>query len=552
MARERRGKAQAEHTEATLDPGRPLASAELPSSRFLAVYEIGKQLLEQREPAQVLATIHAAILQHLAPDHACVLGVEKDGALRPVLSHALDLSGPQAQWPISSTVVQRVLADGLAVLASDVRQDAKFSGSGSIQRFRIRSVMCVPLGKPARGVLYVDNRSERPFKPEDLEFLTAVSRYAALVFERSLEHAQTSEALARSGDEVEALRSELLRHEIVGASKALLDAFDALSRFARSGARVMIRGETGTGKELFARAYAAASGRLARAYVPVTIPALSPGLVESELFGHVRGAFTEATRDKKGRLEVAHGGVLFLDEVGDIEPNLQTKLLRFLDSGELYRVGDTQPRRVDALVVSATNRPLEKDVADGRFRADLLARLGHAVRLPPLRERLEDVPLLVEHFLRRFDRGTPPKRFAPETLEILMRHSWPFNVRELQQVVERTTCLVDRDAAAARRRRRSGAEPHPEGAGLHEGQQAQGDRAAEGLARDVLPAARGVRPAQEGRARRRLGAFVRSSTGVRQSNAAPYTPAIVLKHLRPRAVVPARHPACSMRRARGG
>jgi transcriptional regulator with GAF, ATPase, and Fis domain len=445
MAKERRGRAEAEHTEATLDPGAPLAQAELPASRFLAVYQIGKELLEQREPARVLATIHGAILKYLAPDHACVLAVERDGALRPVLCHALDLSGARERWPISSTVVQRVLGDGLAVLASDVSQDARLSGAGSIQRFRIRSVMCVPLGKPPRGVLYVDNRSERPFKAQDLEFLTAVSRYAALVFERSLEHAQTSEALARSGDEVDALRSELTRHEIVGSSRALLDAFDALTRFARSGARVMIRGETGTGKELFARAYAAASGRLARAYVPVTIPALAPSLVESELFGHVRGAFTEATRDKKGRLEVAHGGVLFLDEVGDIEASLQTKLLRFLDSGELYRVGDTEPRRVDALVVSATNRPIEKDVADGRFRADLLARLGHLVRVPPLRERLEDVPPLVEHFLRRFDRGPRPRRFAPETLELLARHSWPFNVRELQQVVERTVCLVDRD-----------------------------------------------------------------------------------------------------------
>jgi DNA-binding NtrC family response regulator len=175
----------------------------------------------------------------------------------------------------------------------------------------------------------------------------------------------------------------------------------------------------------------------------VPIPALAPTLVESELFGHVRGAFTEATRDKKGRLEMADGGVLFLDEIGDVEPNLQTKLLRFLDSGELFRVGDTAPRRVNALVVSATNRPLEHDVEAGRFRADLLARLGHAIVLPPLRERPEDVPLLVEHALTRLERGTLRHRFAPETLEVLTRHSWPFNVRELQQVVERAVCLVD-------------------------------------------------------------------------------------------------------------
>jgi len=165
--------------------------------------------------------------------------------------------------------------------------------------------------------------------------------------------------------------------------------------------------------------------------------------VESELFGHVRGAFTEATRDKKGRLELADKGVLFFDEVGDVEPAIQTKLLRFLDSGELFRVGDTQSRRVDALVVSATNRPLEKDVEGGRFRGDLLARLGHVIQVPPLRERPDDVPLLVEHFLRRYDRGQ--KSLTDDALAVLRAHRWPFNVRELQQVVERTVCLVDKD-----------------------------------------------------------------------------------------------------------
>ena len=182
--------------------------------------------------------------------------------------------------------------------------------------------------------------------------------------------------------------------------------------------------------------------------MPVTIPALAPTLVESELFGHVKGSFTEARADRKGRLEVAHGGVLFLDEVGDIEPALQTKLLRFLDSGELFRVGDNQARHVDALVVSATNRPLEKDVEDGRFRGDLLARLGHVIAIPPLRERPSDIPLLVEHFLGRHGGG---RTFAPEAMALLSAHDWPFNVRELQQVVERAVCLVDREVDHARR-----------------------------------------------------------------------------------------------------
>jgi DNA-binding NtrC family response regulator len=294
-------------------------------------------------------------------------------------------------------------------------------------------------------VIYLDNRSERSFSKEDLEFLTALARYASLVWERTEEYARAEEALKLSDERSQLFQEELLRHQIVGRSPSLLAAYDTLRRFAKSGARVLLRGETGTGKELFARAYATHAGRSGGPYVPVPVPALSPTLVESELFGHVRGAFTEAARDKKGRLELAHKGVLFLDEVGDIEAALQVKLLRFLDSGELYRVGDTEARRVDTRVVSATNRPLEKDVEAGRFRGDLLARLGHEVRIPALRERPEDVPVLVEHFLSLYDRGPERKRFAPETLRVLQGHAWPFNVRELQQVVERAVCLVDRE-----------------------------------------------------------------------------------------------------------
>jgi two-component system response regulator HydG len=263
------------------------------------------------------------------------------------------------------------------------------------------------------------------------------------VLERAEEQARTSEALRLSDERLALLEGELLRHKIVGRSRKLLASYDALRRFAKAGARVLLRGETGTGKELFARAYAASSPRAGRAYIPVPIPALAPTLVESELFGHVRGAFTEASHDKKGRLELAHGGVLFLDEVGDVQPALQAKLLRFLDSGELYRVGDTEARSVDALVVSATNRPLETMASEGRFRDDLLARLGQVVEIPPLRERPEDVPVLVEHFLEMYARGARRKVFSEDALQALQACRWELNVRQLGQVVERVVCLVD-------------------------------------------------------------------------------------------------------------
>ncbi len=433
------------NTEATRDPGEPLGSTALGKERLLALYRISRDLLAERAPGAVIERILSAALDALAPERGCLLALDPSGIPRSLASRGLDLGPEPDRWPISLSVVRRVAETGLAVLASDIRGDASFKGAASVHRFRIRSVLAVPLGpRPPRGVLYLDTQAaERAFSAEDLDFATALGVHAALVLDRVEEHARTTEALARSDERLDLVQAELLRHEIVGRSPALLQAYDALRRFARAGARVLLRGETGTGKELFARAYAAESGRPARGWVPVPIPALAPTLVESELFGHVRGAFTEATRDKKGRLEMADQGVLFLDEIGDVEPALQTKLLRFLDSGELFRVGDTAARHVDALVVSATNRPLEKDVESGRFRADLLARLGHVLVIPPLRERPEDVPLLVEHALSRVDRGPVRHRFASETLDLLQRHHWPFNVRELQQVVERAVCLVD-------------------------------------------------------------------------------------------------------------
>ena len=428
-------------TDATLDPSSPLGGS-VEQDRLRSLYEVGLTLLATEEPSQVAAFIRDAIAKHLKPAHACVILVKADGSLEPMIAHNMDLSGIPPSWPLSHTVLNRVRESGLAMLVSDVQSDPRLGESTSVEAFRIRSILCVPLGAPVRGMVYADRRGGKgAFSKADLEFLTAIAVYAALALERTEGLAKTRKALESSDERIALLQAELLRHQIVGRSAKLLAAYDQLTRFARAGARVLLRGETGTGKELFARAFAQSSPRAGGPYVPVPIPSLSPSLVESKLFGHVRGAFTEAGRDKKGRLEIAEGGVLFLDEVGDVSADVQVKLLRFLDSGELCRVGDTLVRRIEVNVVSATNRPLDKDVADGRFRADLFARLGHVVTLPPLRERLDDVPILVEHFLKVYGGPGPDRRFSPTAIQRLSSHDWPFNVRELQQVVERAVCL---------------------------------------------------------------------------------------------------------------
>ncbi len=242
-----------------------------------------------------------------------------------------------------------------------------------------------------------------------------------------------------------ALRAELGEgEEMVGRSLAVEAVRALVSRVAPTDARVLITGESGTGKEVAANLIHARSARASGPYVKLNCAAIPRDLVESELFGHEKGAFTGATERRRGRFELASGGTLFLDEIGDLSHEAQAKLLRALEGGEVERVGGSEPIRVDVRIVAATNRDLRAEVAAGRFREDLFFRL-HVIplQLPPLRERRDDVPLLVEHFLARNQRrnGLRPPRLAPAAMEALARHPWPGNVRELANILERLSIL---------------------------------------------------------------------------------------------------------------
>jgi formate hydrogenlyase transcriptional activator len=234
--------------------------------------------------------------------------------------------------------------------------------------------------------------------------------------------------------------------DIVGASEAMRAVFKSIEMVAPTDSTVLILGETGTGKELMASAIHEASKRRRGVMVKVNCAALPPTLVESELFGHERGAFTGALQQKKGRFELAHRGTIFLDEIGELPLEMQVKLLRVLQEQELERVGGTQTVKVDVRVVAATNQDLSEAVRDGKFRADLFYRLNiFPVRMPPLRERLHDIPLLATHFVRQFAErmGKPARRVAPGTLERLAHYQWPGNVRELANVLERAVILCN-------------------------------------------------------------------------------------------------------------
>ena len=259
----------------------------------------------------------------------------------------------------------------------------------------------------------------------------------------------------RRGERLEA-ENRLLRHEnepaMVAASPAMRPVLDVIARVGPSDANVLITGENGSGKAVVARALHAASPRAARPFVTLNAGGISEGVFESEMFGHVKGAFTDARADRVGRFELAHGGTLFLDEIGNVPASQQGKLLRVLETGEFERVGSSRTIRADARLLSATNADLRAEVTAGRFRQDLLFRLNTIeIAVPPLRERREDIPALAQHFL-----GTHARRyrkaiagFEPSALDALLAHSWPGNVRELDHAVERAVLMATGDRIRA-------------------------------------------------------------------------------------------------------
>jgi two-component system response regulator PilR (NtrC family) len=271
-------------------------------------------------------------------------------------------------------------------------------------------------------------------KPFDVEELKVVVRNA-------LEKKQLQEENLLLKAE---FRSQHGLDRMVGVSPAMAALFNMVRSIASTGSTVMITGESGTGKELVAKAIHALSPRHDAPFVSINCGALPENLLESELFGHMKGAFTDAHQNKKGLFEAAHRGTLLLDEVGETLPSLQVKLLRVLQEKKIRRVGSTEEVEVDVRVVAATNRPLDRLVQEGRFREDLFYRLNVIpIRVPALRERREDVPLLANHFLERFGRemGKPVAKVSAEAMESLLRYSWPGNVRELENVIERAVAL---------------------------------------------------------------------------------------------------------------
>src|SRR5690349_18830603 len=353
--------------------------------------------------------------------------------------------GPGVPVRVSRTIASRVVRDQSGLLLRDVTDNAELRKSASFAELPVHALMCVPLtfsGK-VTGLIYVDTQDARVrFDENHLQMLTAIANLASL----ALDNIAYLENLRRENRE---LRTQItVEHNMIGSSPRIREVFEFIRRVAVTDSTVLIQGESGTGKELIARAVHSNSKRANGPFIPINCAAIAETLLESELFGYEKGAFTGALAQKKGKIEAASGGTLFLDEIGELALPLQAKLLRVLQEREFERVGGTRPMKVDLRLVAATNQVLEECVQSGKFRKDLFYRLNVvSVTVPPLRERRDDILQLAEHFIAKTAKkcNTRAKPLSPEAKLCITNYDWPGNVRELENAIERALVLGSGD-----------------------------------------------------------------------------------------------------------
>jgi Nif-specific regulatory protein len=393
------------------------------------VEELQKTLLEllfEVVPAERGAVLLTAAGAQHDPDFASVFGLDRR-------------RGPDQSIHVSRTITRMVLAKGESLLINPV--ESKELDAPSLVDDRPGSILCVPLIMLDRmlGVIYLDSKDpDTVFDKDHLQLVSAISAITAV----AIENARHFEWLVSENQRL--IADFDIEHNMVGESRPVRDVLQFISKVAPTEATVLLSGESGTGKELAARAIHQNSKRADKPFMAVNCAALAESLLESELFGHEKGAFTGAITQKKGRLEIADGGTVFLDEIGELSPALQVKLLRVLQEREFERVGGTRTIKVDIRLITATNKNLENAVSEGTFRQDLYYRLNVVnLEMPPLRSRLEDVPLLANYFAAKYAEKCNRRitGISAEAQERLMAYDWPGNVRELENAIERAVVL---------------------------------------------------------------------------------------------------------------
>jgi formate hydrogenlyase transcriptional activator len=428
------------------------AKLERKSERLKLLLEVNNTIVSNLELRDLLAAISASLRPVMQCDGVSV--ALPDSESRHLQVYALDFPDRKGVFPEEFRIATD--DDSPAALVyrtgepvSVVAGDAGWT-SPPAEAKGVESLCHVALISRSRtlGLLSLARLAPLPFSPRDLEFLSLVANQVAIAVENALAYREIAELKDRLAHEKvyleDEIRSELNFEEIVGRSPALRSVLQEIETVAPTDSTVLIYGETGTGKELIARAIHNLGTRSQSNFVKLNCAAIPTGLLESEMFGHERGAFTGAVAQRIGRFELANKGTVFLDEIGEIPLELQPKLLRVLQEREFERLGSSRTLRTDARLIAATNRDLAEMVEDQKFRADLFYRLNvFPVHVPPLRERQEDIPLLVRHFVQQFARrmGRTIDSIPTEAMNVLVRYHWPGNIRELQNLVERAVIL---------------------------------------------------------------------------------------------------------------
>ena len=444
-------------------------------ARLLALYDMLRVLNSSTDPDTLLESILDLALNALGAERGMILLKQRhdrdEAGFTVHLARNLDADTMEDVRSYSRRIVAAA-ATGQSLLALDAGTDERFQDYKSVSRYGIRSLICVPLRSRDRiiGTVYLDSRSDgKLFTQDDLRFLEAFADQAALALGNVMDRVE----LEQRNRQLQALaETRTSYHNLIGRCPEMQQVFDTIEKFAATDLPVLIRGESGTGKEIVARAIHFNGPRRKRPFVSENCAALPETLLESELFGHVRGAFTGAERDHPGLFEQAHQGTLFLDEIGDMSAAMQARLLRILEEGRVRRVGGEKPIDIDVRVLAATHCDLQAEVEAGGFREDLFYRLQVLqIALPALRDRPGDVDLLCDHLLERIagERELPPLRLAPEVRTMLQRHAWPGNVRELENTLQRLVVLagggsIDAPVVATDpdlRARLGGPEPEP-------------------------------------------------------------------------------------------
>ncbi len=413
---------------------------------YRKLFEFSQKLMSEYQLPALLDQLLDVVIQVSNADKGFIVLMESGEPVVKVARNLRQETISDAVSHLSDSILKKVVESRKALIVSDALSDAQFKNSLSVVNLRLTSVMCVPLLERGNliGVIYVGNDNVRQlFDESSLEVLTIFAAQASLLIRNALLVNELQLDNKSLQERIERMRFG----EILGSSTLMQEIFRKVQKVAGTDISVLVTGETGTGKELIAREIHNRSPRIKGPFVSINCGAIPENLLESELFGYVRGAFTGAVGNKVGRFQAASKGTLFLDEIGEMPLSLQVKILRALQDRAVLRVGDTNPEAVDIRVIAATNRDLEVEIKAGRFREDLYYRLNVVLlHLPPLRDREDDIVVLARYMLSRYapEYGNKVRGYTPSAIAAIKRHRWPGNIRELENRVKKAVVLSDK------------------------------------------------------------------------------------------------------------